>query len=116
MNDDRGVLRGVSWRDLCSWLLIFRAYGQAVRLPALALATLAVLLTPVGWRLSEQLFLEENRAAAETLDRYAGDAGQVHRWPDDQASAPIADDFRRSDSARGVLGRAMGQIASVFHG
>jgi hypothetical protein len=116
MYDERGLLRAVSWRDLCPWLIIFRVFRQAVSLPALTLATAAVLLTPIGWRIPEKIFLEEDEQAGVLLDGYALEVGEPDRWPAERDATPAAADFRHPSRARAVLFDAAGEIASVFHG
>lgn len=116
MNEERGLLRAVSWRDLCPWLIIFRVYRLAVSFPVLLLATLAVLLTPLGWRLGERLFLREEGSVIETLYQFRDEPGNLHRWPGEREDAPAAGEFRRLDLARGVYTRATNEVASVFHG
>ncbi len=49
MTDDRSVVRAVSWRDLCPWLIIFRSFRVSISVSVLLLATIAVALTPLGW-------------------------------------------------------------------
>ena len=49
MSDERGVLRQISWRDLCPWLLIYRAAGLALRVELLLLAAAGVWLTVGCW-------------------------------------------------------------------
>lgn len=116
MNDEQGLLRAVSWRDLCPWLIIFRVYRLAVHAWVLLLATLAVLLTPLGWRVGEYLLLREDRTAIEALDQSRDEPGNLHRWPKVREAAPTADEFRRFDLARRVYAQAAGDVASVFHG
>ena len=57
MADDRGTLRRISWRDLFPWLIILRTFRIAISPSLLALATLALLVSPIGWRLGSFLFL-----------------------------------------------------------
>lgn len=57
MPDERGVLRAISWRDLCPWLILFRVFRLSIGLPLLFLATFGALLTPLGWRAGELLFI-----------------------------------------------------------
>ncbi len=78
MSDDRGSLRNVSWHDLCPWLIIFRTFALAISFPLLLLATAGALLTPVGWRCSELLFVRgdvRNDAALLQFVEYN------RRWP-----------------------------------
>jgi len=82
MNDDRGVLRGISWRDFCPWLLLFRAFAPAIGLRPLLLASVAVVAVSAGWRASEYAYRglagqwpkddAEFKAAIEPLERWPG--------------------------------------------
>jgi hypothetical protein len=66
MTDDRGTLRKIAWRELFPWLVLFRTFGLSLSVPLVALATVAVLLQPLGWKLSGALFLnyEDDASAA----------------------------------------------------
>jgi hypothetical protein len=57
MTDDRGTLRKIAWRDMFPWLVLFRTFGLSLSVPLVALATVAVLVQPLGWKLSGALFL-----------------------------------------------------------
>lgn len=56
MTNNGGTLRGISWRDLCPWLVIFRSFGVSVSLPVLMLALVGALISPVGWWISGWVF------------------------------------------------------------
>jgi len=79
MSDGQGVIRAISWRDLCPWLIIFRSFGLALRGSILLAATVAVLITPLGWKLANVAFIGQ-----ETRDEdpaFASQAEQLGRWP-----------------------------------
>lgn len=116
MPDQPEPLRAVSWRDLCPWLIIFRVFRYAASFPVLALATAAVLLTPLGWRLSERLFLREDISSVAAFDAYSAEPGNLRRWPLTLNDVPAGADLRGFELARRVYGQATGEIASVFHG
>ncbi|MGY8769851.1 MAG: hypothetical protein ACKVH8_15640 [Pirellulales bacterium] len=59
MIDERGVLKAISWRDCCPWVLLFRTFGLSFHLKLLVLALCGVLLTSAGWSVSQSLFLNE---------------------------------------------------------
>src|SRR5262245_19565041 len=65
MND---TIRRISWRDLFPWLILLRTFRIAISPPLLALATAAVLIAPLGWRLAALVFrpqfLEQPLAAS----------------------------------------------------
>ncbi len=52
MADDLTILRYVSWRDICPWLLLFRVFRVATSIRVLSLAFVAVLLTTIAWNFS----------------------------------------------------------------
>src|SRR5687767_5314258 len=58
------ILRRISWRDVFPWLILFRTFRIAISPSLLAVATLAVLVMPVGWRLSDLIF-QPYRISAE---------------------------------------------------
>jgi hypothetical protein len=78
MSDGQGVVRAVSWRDLCPWLIIFRSFGLALRGSMLLAATVAVLITPLGWMLADVAFIGK-----ETREKraFAADADELGSWP-----------------------------------
>ena len=51
MTSDNGVVRSVSWRDVCAWTLLFRVFRLSVSVPVLLLALGGALATSAGWRL-----------------------------------------------------------------
>jgi hypothetical protein len=57
MIDQQGVVRQISWRDLFPWLILLRTFRIAISPSLLALATLAVLILPIGWRAAGIVFL-----------------------------------------------------------
>lgn len=59
MSGEQGIVRSISWRDLCPWLILFRALRLAFHPGLIALATVGALATPIGWRLSESAFLSD---------------------------------------------------------
>ena len=81
MNDLPANVNRFSWRDLCPWTLLFRTLPAATSLPVLVFALLGVVLTPIGWEISEFVFvsdemLEKQPSLAEMVNRqgspYAG--------------------------------------------
>jgi hypothetical protein len=56
---DQGVIRRISWRDLFPWLVLFRTFRIAISPTLLALATLASIVSFVGWRFAGLVFLSE---------------------------------------------------------
>lgn len=57
MTQDVRVLKAISWRDLCPWLMLSNSIGIAIRPSVLLIAFVGLLLSPLGWTLAEGLFL-----------------------------------------------------------
>jgi hypothetical protein len=57
MTEPSGVIRQISWRDLFPWLILLRTFRIAIAPSLLAVATVAVLVAPLGWRLAHLVFL-----------------------------------------------------------
>jgi len=59
MDDQRTdslALRSIAWKDLCPWLMLFRAPGLALRMEVLFLATAGGILTALAWWASGLIF------------------------------------------------------------
>ena len=84
MTTDRGLLRGVAWRDLLPWLVIFRTFRLACSPSVLLTAAAGALLTPVGWITTEALLFDDEiarlplpaRRAFEDNRRFPGENGE----------------------------------------
>jgi len=63
MTDQQGVIRRISWRDLFPWLILLRTFRIAISPLVLAVATLAVLIAPLGWGLADWVFRPPPRLA-----------------------------------------------------
>ncbi|PHR98733.1 MAG: hypothetical protein COA78_25815 [Blastopirellula sp.] len=63
MIDERGVLKAISWRDCCPWVLLFRTFGLSFHIKLLVLALFGVLLTNAGFLISQSLFLDGTQDA-----------------------------------------------------
>jgi hypothetical protein len=57
MTDSTGQLRRIVWDEIFPWIIIFRCFRIAISPPLLALATTAVLINPVGWKIAGAVFL-----------------------------------------------------------
>jgi hypothetical protein len=64
MTEPSGVIRHISWRDLFPWLILFRTFRIAIAPASLAVATLAVVLTPLGWWLAGRALLTAQQRQA----------------------------------------------------
>lgn len=49
----------VSWQALCPWTIIFRSLSSATSVTVLTLALLGLVAMPMGWILSETLFIDQ---------------------------------------------------------
>src|SRR6478736_6058973 len=73
MTDTPGQIRHIAWRELFPWLILFHTFRIAISPPLLALATVAVLLMPLGWKIGAVLFLTaDQRAALPATSQLAG--------------------------------------------
>lgn len=101
MPAERAVLKEISWRDICPWLIIFRTFGLARSAPVLFLATLGALLTPAGWRLGEMAFVSQAGLDPD------GDFQEIVRenaeWPGERPPTPAPGGGGAPASVRQVL-------------
>jgi len=61
MTEQPVIVQKISWINLCPWILIFKTFSVASGTGVLAFALLGVVLSPLGWILSENVFLEDVR-------------------------------------------------------
>ena len=61
MTEQPVIVQKISWINLCPWILIFKTFSVASGAGVLAFALLGVVLSPLGWILSENVFLEDVR-------------------------------------------------------
>lgn len=71
------VVQNISWSNLCPWTLIFRTLPVASGATVLVFALLGVVLTPMGWLLSESLLINDSLRENTELMRIA----QINRSP-----------------------------------
>jgi hypothetical protein len=64
MTEPAGVIRRIEWRELFPWLILFRTFRIAISPTLLALATVAVLISPLGWSIAGRVFLSESERQA----------------------------------------------------
>jgi hypothetical protein len=83
MTDERGVVRAISWRELFPWLIILRTFKIAIGPTVLTVATVATLLTPLGWWAGAWLFLPKQWD--EARQRW------VVEYPPAEHGVPLAD-------------------------
>lgn len=63
------VVQKISWSDLCPWTLIFKTLPVASGVSVLAFALLGIVLSSVGWWLSESIFIGDELRSQEPLMR-----------------------------------------------
>ena len=63
MLHESGMIRKVAWEELFPWLMIPRAVQLAASMPVFFVATLGVLLMPVGWWGAGWVLSPEQRTA-----------------------------------------------------
>jgi hypothetical protein len=83
------TIHAVAWTDVFPWLAIFRIFGLATSMPILFLATVALLLTPLGWFGAELLLSQDDRVSMfdEVLAPNRSWAGQEMAWQKGQPQA-----------------------------
>jgi hypothetical protein len=74
MAEERSVLRWISWRDCCPWIVLFRAFSISITARALLLATVAGVFVSLGWGLFGSIILDR-----EDVDSDLGLSGVVER-------------------------------------
>jgi len=77
---DSQTIRRISWRDLFPWLILLRTFRIAISPPVLALATAAVLISPVGWRLAAIVFQPEFRAVPPPQPPFVPRGETLPQW------------------------------------
>ena len=55
--DQSVVVSKISWRDLCPWTIIFNSLSSASSVTVIVLALAALVLVPIGWLISDTIFL-----------------------------------------------------------
>ena len=78
MTIEEGVVRSVSWRDVCPWTLLFRVFRLSVSFQILLLALLGAGAVSAGWRITTTLFLTEPSGDGKVVERFVE---VVTRWP-----------------------------------
>ena len=59
----------VSWQALCPWTIIFRSLSAATSVPVIILSLLGVVAMPMGWIVSETLFIDQSLQVGRTNER-----------------------------------------------
>lgn len=112
MSEPQAGVREICWRSLCPWLLLFRTFAIATSLPVLLLATSGALLTPVGWRVGESLFLDEQSLQDQPGFRQVVELNR--RWPGDPAALPVPNAGRIPESVGEILKTEPNPLETLF--
>lgn len=102
MTDPHGILREISWRDLCPWLVLFRSARLACSLAVLVLGTFGALLTPIGWRVSQWCFLDNANAPHATSTAVLT---RVRSWPWESPGTGLTAPGDRASTVADIPGR-----------
>ena len=88
MAEPSRTLQAVAWTDVFPWLAIFRVFGLATSMPILFLATLALLITPLGWFGAELLLPQDEQISMldDVLIANRAWPGQEMAWREVQPS------------------------------
>ncbi len=71
------IVQKISWGNLCPWTLVFKTLPVASSISVLVFALLGVVLSPMGWLLSETVFINKDLKQDTELMRIV----QVNRSP-----------------------------------
>jgi hypothetical protein len=77
--NEQGVLRRISWRDLFPWLILFRTFRIAISPSLLALATLASIVSYVGWRIADSVYIHREEGQSWVAPRTIQELA-IPRW------------------------------------
>lgn len=82
MTDSTGQLRRIAWDEVFPWIIIFRCFRIAISPPLLALATIAVIISPYGWRLARAVFLSPDLIERQQPHSHLAAAlpPDIHSW------------------------------------
>ncbi len=88
MAEPSRTLHAVAWTDVFPWLAIFRVFGLATSMPILFLASLALLIAPLGWYGAELLLPQDEQLTMldDVLIANRTWPGQEMAWRDVQPS------------------------------
>ncbi len=97
MSTEVGVLRGVSWRDCCPWLILTQTVRLATSTQLVVLAFVGVVAVSIGWQLCGAMFLPANLAETDPATALAHQ--WLARWPGGQG--PVVGLARATGLPRG---------------
>ena len=79
MSNDNGVIRSISWRDLCPWTILFRTFSLALNPNIILLATAGVFLSCCAWFVPAKLFIDESNLNPQLLNVVEANASPYRR-------------------------------------
>src|SRR5437762_2102881 len=93
MADPPGVIRSIAWRELFPWLILFRTFRIAIAPTILAVATIAVLLTSLGWRVSGIVFLSREQRIAQATHSQLAIPPEIEGYLPPSVRTPLLDAY-----------------------
>ena len=113
MADQPVVIQKISWSELCPWTIIFRTLPVATSFTVLALALLAIVVTPMGWRIGEAFLPTDIREAKmeEVSNNHSPYRGVFSETPD--GLRPLSMLGVRITGPREVFRQLVNRIPSV---
>ena len=67
MEEESGVVREISWRDVFPWIVLVKSFRIAISVNGLLLSLTAVVLISMGWNFSKACFLTDSSLSDATL-------------------------------------------------
>ena len=86
MPHPEGVVRSISWRDICPWTELFRVFRISVSIQMLLLGFAGVWAMSIGWTVASRICLDAETRNVADVERYLN---LVTSWPGQQP-APLA--------------------------
>jgi hypothetical protein len=95
MTEPPGTIRQIAWRELFPWLILFRTFRIAISPTLLALATVAVLATSLGWRIAGLAFLSPTQRTTQASGSQLAAAvpPEVHSYLPSGVRTPLLDAY-----------------------
>ena len=106
------VLRYISWRDVCPWLLLTGSFRTSIGGTALLLSMIAIFLSSAGWRFSRTCFLSH---VIQQDDNFAESRAIYEQWPGRKVAPNIFDQVGRLQRSHQMsLGRDASPMTDMF--
>src|SRR5206468_10702794 len=85
--------RSIAWRELFPWLILFRTFRIAISPTLLAVATVAVLVTSLGWRISGIVFLSPEQRVAQAAHSQLAIPPEIQSYLPPSVRTPLLDAY-----------------------